>query len=132
MHMTYQPGARRGLLYPKPALHSDHSCPRMWLAWAQAVEMDSRVSPLCLPVLHVPSPALQPPLLQDVARMNPGEAVKMDSEYRSFLAELGGGPAPEAGASGAPRGGGGGAWGQGGMSGGGWGPGCCSVRVVGC
>lgn len=27
---------------------------------------------------------------QDVARMNPGEAVKMDSEYKSFLAELGG------------------------------------------
>lgn len=24
--------------------------------------------------------------------MNPGEAVKMDSEYKSFLAELGGGP----------------------------------------
>lgn len=39
--------------------------------------------------------------------MNPGEAVKMDSEYRSFLAELGGGPAPEGGAGGAappPRG----------------------------
>ncbi|KAL4450593.1 hypothetical protein ABPG77_000949 [Micractinium sp. CCAP 211/92] len=27
---------------------------------------------------------------KDVARMNPGEAVKMDSEYKSFLAELGG------------------------------------------
>ena len=32
--------------------------------------------------------------------MNPGEAVKMDSEYRSFLAELGGGPPPEAGGGG--------------------------------
>ncbi|KAL4439650.1 hypothetical protein ABPG75_002651 [Micractinium tetrahymenae] len=31
---------------------------------------------------------------KDVARMNPGEAVKMDSEYKSFLAELGGAPPP--------------------------------------
>jgi len=39
-------------------------------------------------------------LLQDVARMNPGEAGKMDHEYKSFLAELGGGPPPlEAGAA---------------------------------
>ena len=27
--------------------------------------------------------------------MNPGEAVKMDSEYKSFLAELGGNPPPD-------------------------------------
>lgn len=32
---------------------------------------------------------------RDVARMNPGEAGKMDQEYKSFLAELGGGPPPE-------------------------------------
>lgn len=32
--------------------------------------------------------------------MNPGEAVKMDTEYRSFLAELGGGPQPELGGGG--------------------------------
>lgn len=32
--------------------------------------------------------------------MNPGEAVKMDHEYKSFLAELGGGAPPlEAGAA---------------------------------
>eukprot|EP00887_Chlorella_sp_A99_P001571 scaffold8.g1571.t1 len=31
---------------------------------------------------------------RDVARMNPGEAGKMDQEYKSFLAELGGGPLP--------------------------------------
>lgn len=34
--------------------------------------------------------------------MNPGEAVKMDTEYKSFLAELGGGPPPSA-ADDAPR-----------------------------
>lgn len=39
---------------------------------------------------------------KDVARMNPGEAVKMDHEYKSFLAELGGAPPVEMGA--APRG----------------------------
>jgi hypothetical protein len=38
--------------------------------------------------------------------MNPGEAVKMDSEYRNFLAELGGGAPPSD--SGPSRGGGGG------------------------
>ena len=46
--------------------------------------------------------------MQDVARMNPGESVKLDQEYRSFLAELGGGmplpPEREAGGGG-PRGG---------------------------
>lgn len=46
---------------------------------------------------------LLPVWLQDVARMNPGEAVKMDHEYKSFLAELGGAPPVEMGA--APRGG---------------------------
>lgn len=35
--------------------------------------------------------------------MNPGEAVKMDSEYKSFLAELGGEPPPGAEVA-APRG----------------------------
>lgn len=32
---------------------------------------------------------------RDVARMNPGEAGKMDEEYHSFLQELGGGSVPE-------------------------------------
>lgn len=36
--------------------------------------------------------------------MNPGEAVKMDHEYKSFLAELGGG-APQLDTAPAPRGG---------------------------
>ncbi|KAL4854110.1 Splicing factor-like protein 1 [Chlorella vulgaris] len=40
---------------------------------------------------------------KDVARMNPSEAVKLDDEYKSFLAELGGAPSPpEASASRGP------------------------------
>ncbi|KAI3434500.1 hypothetical protein D9Q98_002575 [Chlorella vulgaris] len=40
---------------------------------------------------------------KDVARMNPSEAVKLDDEYKSFLAELGGAPPPpEASASRGP------------------------------
>lgn len=55
---------------------------------------------------HRPTCICSRPILfsQDVARMNPGEAVKMDHEYKSFLAELGGGPAPPEDGGG-PRGG---------------------------
>lgn len=42
--------------------------------------------------------------MQDLARTNPGDARAMDQEYRTFLAELGGGPLPPEPASGGPRG----------------------------
>lgn len=58
---------------------------------------------ICLQLMRLRFWQLPLVWLQDVARMNPGEAVKMDHEYKSFLAELGGAPPVEMGA--APRGG---------------------------
>lgn len=61
------------------------------LAVGQHWDIGRKLPPHRQPCTHAHRPLLpfgHP--FQDIARMNPGEAVKMDSEYKSFLAELGG------------------------------------------
>ena len=57
----------------------------------------TRLNPFKHAALCVHAVQVEEMYARDVARMIPGEAVKMDSEYKSFLAELGGGPPPEEG-----------------------------------